>query len=90
MDNLILTDDPTIEYKKVLWRCRRGMLELDLILMPFAKKHFQSLSSEQQQQFIELLKQDDPHIFGWLMGHEAVSIPSLEGIVEIIKQRHAS
>lgn len=49
-----------IEKSRLKWACRRGMLELDVIFMPFFEHEFDSLSDEQQQTFIRLLESDDP------------------------------
>ena len=73
------------EKRKLLWRCRRGMLELDLILEPFVQNKIESLSEELQQRFVNLLKLDDPVLFGWLMGHEQVDQPEYIELVSIIR-----
>ncbi len=54
---------------RVQYQCRRGMLELDVFLMPFCANCFVGLTETQQQLFIELLKEPDPDLFTWLMGY---------------------
>ena len=49
-----------IEKSRLKWACRRGMLELDVIFMPFFEHEFDSLSEAQQQTFIRLLECEDP------------------------------
>lgn len=78
------------EKRKLLWRCRRGMLELDLILAPFVQNKIESLSEELQQRFVNLLKLDDPVLFGWLMGHEQVDQPEYIELVSIIRSKTQS
>ncbi len=68
------------------WRCRRGMLELDKMLIPFFDKHFESLTPAEQQMFTDLLEQEDPSIFAWLMGHEKPNDKEIQHIVTRIKQ----
>lgn len=75
------------EARMVRWRCNRGMLELDLLLIPFVENKFQSLSSEQKALFIKLLEYEDPLLFGWLMGHQEVDIDELKPIVKLIAER---
>lgn len=58
-------------YSKAYWACRRGMLELDLLLQPFCKEMFNGLSERLQQSFQELLTYDDPDLYRWLIGAEA-------------------
>ncbi|WP_017445834.1 succinate dehydrogenase assembly factor 2 [Gayadomonas joobiniege] len=52
------------------WACRRGMLELDVILMPFVEKHYADLPDQEKLTFQRLLEGDDPQLFAWFMGHE--------------------
>lgn len=36
---------------RIEWDCRRGMLELDKIIMPFYKAHFDQLTDDQKDIF---------------------------------------
>lgn len=74
---------------KIKWMCRRGMLELDIMLMPFFENCFVDLSSFEQESFIELLKMDDPLLFRWLMRQEKPDKIQLQYIIEkIIEYRN--
>lgn len=75
----------SVEKRQLMWRCHRGMLELDLLLMPFIEQQFEKLTTVDKQQFKALLMQEDPTLFGWLMGHEVCSDPELSDIVDKIK-----
>jgi antitoxin CptB len=50
------------------WRCRRGMLELDLLLNDFLNEHFSQLDSEQLELFETLLDYPDPVLLDLLLG----------------------
>lgn len=52
------------------WQCRRGMLELDIVLFNFLEKKFASLTPEDQQLFIELLARSDQELYDWLIRKE--------------------
>ncbi|PPS64740.1 hypothetical protein CRX72_03260 [Pantoea sp. BRM17] len=54
---------------RVKWACRRGMLELDVSIMPFFHYEYDSLSDEDKRVFVALLKSDDPDLFNWMMDH---------------------
>jgi len=54
------------ELKKVLWRCRRGTKELDLILGAFAQNWYGSLDRTLKIQFDKLLQMQDPLLADWL------------------------
>ncbi|MFO1258742.1 MAG: succinate dehydrogenase assembly factor 2 [Gammaproteobacteria bacterium] len=56
--------------KQIYWRCRRGMLEVDLFLIPFFEQQFESLSIEQQAAFVSILDKPDPELLNLLMGYE--------------------
>jgi antitoxin CptB len=71
-----------INKAKIRWGCRRGMLELDLILLPFFERHFDNLTLTQKEEFVELLNVEDAFLFSWLMGHEPVT----ENLQEIVKK----
>ncbi|GGK35264.1 FAD assembly factor SdhE [Aliivibrio fischeri] len=57
------------EKARVKWACRRGMLELDVVIMPFFDEYFEELTEAEQQAFVSLLECDDPDLFTWIMGH---------------------
>ncbi|MEL7023655.1 MAG: succinate dehydrogenase assembly factor 2 [Pseudomonadota bacterium] len=53
--------------KALRWRCRRGMRELDQLLLGYLELRYPSADSVQQNAFIELLEAQDPVIFGYLV-----------------------
>ncbi|MFU2123546.1 succinate dehydrogenase assembly factor 2 [Gallibacterium anatis] len=70
---------------RIEWDCRRGMLELDKMIMPFYKKEFDHLSDEQKDTFLELLTFTDPQLFRWLMNQEKAPTDKLQQMVNLIK-----
>lgn len=69
---------------KILWRCRRGMLELDLILQQFASTSLYELSEEQLERLLSMLEKPDPELYAWFMG-EAEPCREYKAIVELIR-----
>lgn len=65
------TVDASAHLNRVRWACRRGMLELDCLLIPFFDNHYQSLTQAEQDTFEQLLTEPDPVIYAWLIGSEA-------------------
>ena len=49
------------------WMCRRGLLELDLLLIHIVEQQYQSFTHSQQQIFIELLSEQDTDLLAWLL-----------------------
>lgn len=74
---------------KITWQCRRGMLELDLILNPFIKNELDQLNDSQLNAFETLLEEIDPVLYSWLMGSTDPDTRELLSIVEHIR-RHAA
>ena len=56
------------ELNRLRWRARRGMLELDILLLDFLERHYSILSPELQTAFGELLEQDDYALWGMIQG----------------------
>lgn len=67
--------------KRVYWHSRRGMLELDLVLMPFAEKVYPQLTAADRAAYKRLLECEDPELFGWLLGHGTTDDEQLAGII---------
>ena len=74
-------------YARLKWACRRGMLELDVLFMPFVEEAFEDLSDEQKLVFERLLTCDDPDLFAWFMGHQVCEDTELAGMVDHILKR---
>lgn len=62
-------EDPH-ELARLRWRCRRGMRELDVLLVRYLERHFASASSGERDAFRALLDLPDPELFGYLVGRE--------------------
>lgn len=70
---------------QLLWRCRRGMLELDLILEKFVKNHIDNMTEHQVNSFEFLLTSTDPELYAWLMNQEQPQDKELQQIVDFIR-----
>lgn len=73
---------------RLRWACRRGMLELDLLLNPFLEKVYPQLSTEEQQLFVELLSSTDQELYTWLLGKEEPEDKRFLPIID--RMRHGS
>ena len=73
-----------VEYRKIYWHSRRGMLELDLILIPFVENHLRNISAESQQLYVRFLEQEDNDMFSWFMRATVSEKPEIVRMVEII------
>lgn len=72
---------------RLLWACRRGMLELDVLFMPFVNDVFEQLSEADKQTLQRLLRCEDPELFSWFMGHKECPDIELSKMINVILQR---
>lgn len=70
---------------KLTWHCRRGMLELDVILQRFLTCHLNQLTDDEITAFEHLLTAQDPDLYAWLMGYEMPVDKELRDIVAVIQ-----
>ncbi|GBG14626.1 antitoxin CptB [Novimethylophilus kurashikiensis] len=51
------------ESRRILWRCRRGLLEMDLVLELFIEKHFEALTAAQLKTLDTMLGYTDNELW---------------------------
>jgi antitoxin CptB len=78
--------DPT-ELNRLFWHSRRGMLELDLLLVPFVREAYADLNEDDQARYRKLLECEDQDMFGWFMQREEPEDADLRKIVRLILDR---
>ena len=69
---------------KLKWQCRRGMRELDELLMNWLDRHYDAADDAQKQAFEALLALPDPEIAAYLLKKELPASRALGLIVEQI------
>ena len=72
---------------RIEWDCRRGMLELDKVIMPFYKQHFEQLSEHKKAIFVRLLACSDLQLFSWFFNLGEIADPQLADMVQEIQQK---
>lgn len=82
-------NSPELELKKkaLLWQCRRGIKEIEVLLIPFLNQHFQNESTETQILFEELLAEEDLDIFEWFTRRVEPDNERIRTIVDILLSR---
>ena len=75
------------ELNRLFWHSRRGMLELDVLLVPFVRELFSGLGEDDQRCYRKLLECEDQDMFGWFMQREEPQDPDLRRIVRMILDR---
>jgi antitoxin CptB len=77
-----VTDDPTL--RRLRWRCRRGMRELDQLMLRYLDGRWAQADEAERGLFLRLLDCEDDKLWRWFMGRERPEDADLEAIVERI------
>jgi antitoxin CptB len=75
------------EKSKLLWRCRRGVKELDVLFTQFVEESYDSLSDGEKRAFDKLLTIEDPVILGFMLYGDKPVDSDVADIVEKIHTR---
>jgi antitoxin CptB len=76
---------------RLLWHCRRGMKELDVLLERFARAALPAAAAAERQAFERLLRLPDPLLAGYLLKGERPADPELAALTARIRDLcHAS
>lgn len=79
-----MTDDR--ERERLQWRCRRGLLELDLLLKQFLERHYAGLTDREHAALARLLDLPDPELLDYCFGVSRPDDPELQALVHKIVQ----
>jgi antitoxin CptB len=72
----------TAQLSQLKWHCRRGMRELDVLLMRYMERDYIGAAPEQQEAFALLLSLQDPEILALLSGRVATENDHLQHVVQ--------
>ena len=82
-----MNKDSDSQRARLLWQCRRGMLELDAMLQAFMDKRYDDLNEVQQRAFERLLQTPDQLLLEYLMGR---TIPIDKEVADVARCVHES
>jgi antitoxin CptB len=74
------------EVARLRWRCRRGMKELDLVLLRYLEQDYPQASPVDRDAFARILELQDPDLFGYLVGRDTPAEASLRHVVARIRR----
>ena len=78
------------EADRIRWQCRRGMLELDLVLAAFLDRYYLGLDGRQVELFKELLDQPDNELLDLVMGRAEPADARFDLLLERLRQSCAA
>ena len=70
----------------LLWRCRRGIREMDILLQGFLEKYFDVLSAEEKKTFEQLLEETDMDIMAWIMDKAPPPSEEFAKMIQLIRK----
>ncbi len=68
--------------RRLRWRCRRGMRELDQLLLRWLEREWDGADATARAAFERLLDVEDDRLWRWCTGKEAIGEKELRGLVE--------
>lgn len=71
---------------RLRWRCRRGLLELDLILQTVLDDFYEVLTANEQATFLELLELPDSQLLDYFQGRDEPPQNNLKQLIIKILQ----
>ena len=75
-----------VAWRRILWRCRRGMKELDFLLERYTHAKSLPVSAAERGTFARLLDLPDPELMAYLLGEDVPGDPELAGLVRRISR----
>ena len=78
------------EINRLRWQCRRGMRELDLLLLQFLDSGYVELDANAALAFNRLLDCPDALLLEWLLGRQLPSDKEVADVVQRIRRRPAA
>ena len=71
---------------RLRWSCRRGLLELDLVLQRFLREEYPLFGDEQKQTFSRLLGLPDNDLLDLAMGRADTTDEAFGEIVQLMRK----
>ena len=76
------------ELNKLRWQCRRGIKELDQLLVNFLEQHYATLFESEQRLFSDsLLSLEDDKLYGYFFNEET---PQQENLISLVQKIRAT
>lgn len=70
--------------RRLRWRCRRGMRELDVLMLRYLEQRWPQADGAERAQFERLLESEDDRLWRWMMRREVATEQGMAALVERI------
>ena len=74
------------EFERARWRCRRGLLELDIVLQRFMDQYYTQLDESGLEQFERLLALPDNDLWDLITARQVTTDGNLQQVLELLKK----
>ncbi|MBS0588933.1 succinate dehydrogenase assembly factor 2 [Nitrosomonas sp.] len=74
------------EFERARWRCRRGLLELDIVLQRFMDQYYAQLDQQGLEQFERLLSLPDNDLWDLIAAKQINHDRSLQTVLELLQK----
>lgn len=81
-----MNEADALELKRLRWRCRRGMRELDQLFGRYLDREWAGASEAGRGVFLRLLDCEDDKLWRWFMGYEQCPDDALASLIQHIRQ----
>jgi len=71
-------------FEKLKWRCRRGVVELDILLLRYLENDYLRADRDEQAQFVELLTWEDDELLSVLVGGKTPAARGFDTLIDKI------
>jgi antitoxin CptB len=75
-----------IEVRRLEWRCRRGMKELDFLLVRYLRARYVQAASDERSDFVDFLELPDPDLARYLIGGDVPENPRFAALCASVLQ----
>ena len=79
-----MTPDEDTDYARLRWRVRRGMRELDQLLLGYLERRWRNAEPSERAAFERLLACEDTALWRWFLGYERPDDAELDTLVRHI------
>jgi antitoxin CptB len=74
------------EKGRLRWQCRRGMKELDTVLLQFLEHDYEQAEQRFRDAFCRILEMPDPQIFDYLLGRQTPETSDLRHVIDSLSR----
>ena len=83
-----MTDHISLHDRKVIYRARRGLKEIDMFFDPYVRSHYLQADAAEKAAFARLIEAEDPDLLDWFMNVSVPEDAELVRLIQRLKQLH--